>query len=193
MALRKFRVSRERSRTILPTFTAGLLHDQLTHRSQVHTLPPHLPHRPQVAPVVPPGYARRHAGGGEAERVDLLAPRGPAGACPAHDASYHLDIFAYLPPVINDPAASERRRPAAVAVLGEDAVSDGPLLMVAEDMSEFLDRVPGCFFVLGAMPETPSPAEPHHSPRFDIDEQALPLGTAILAGVAGDFLRKQND
>ena len=47
-------------------------------------------------------------------------------------------------------------------------------MMVAEDMAEYLNRVPGSFFVLGAMPDGVSWAEPHHSPRFDIDERALP-------------------
>jgi metal-dependent amidase/aminoacylase/carboxypeptidase family protein len=30
--------------------------------------------------------------------------------------------------------------------------------------------------------------EPHHSPRFDIDERALPLGAAILAQATANWL-----
>jgi metal-dependent amidase/aminoacylase/carboxypeptidase family protein len=33
-------------------------------------------------------------------------------------------------------------------------------------------------------------AEPHHSPRFDIDEAALPLGAAILAQATFEWLNR---
>jgi amidohydrolase len=110
------------------------------------------------------------------------------GVCAAHGAGYQLIFRDYAPPVVNDAGASEHLRAVAAAVLGDEAVADGPMMMVAEDVAEFLDRTPGCFFVLGAMPETTTP-EPHHSPRFDIDERALPLGVAILAQATVDWLR----
>ena len=117
------------------------------------------------------------------ERMDALL----AGVCTAHSASYQLTWRDFTPPVINDAAATEHLRVAAAAVLGEAAVDGGPMMMVAEDVSEFLNRTPGSFFVLGAMPESTRP-EPHHSPRFDIDERALPLGAAILAQATCDWL-----
>jgi amidohydrolase len=117
------------------------------------------------------------------ERMDALL----AGVCAAHNASYQLTWRDFTPPVVNDAVATGRLRTAAAAVLGDAAVADGPMMMVAEDVSEFLNRTPGSFFVLGAMPESTRP-EPHHSPRFDIDERALPLGAAILAQAAFDWL-----
>lgn len=111
-----------------------------------------------------------------------------SGVCAAHGASYTLTFSDYAPPVVNDAGATQQLRSAAVAVLGEDAVAGGPMMMVAEDVAEYLNRVPGSFFVLGAMPPAATVAEPHHSPRFDIDERALPLGAAILATVAGRAL-----
>jgi amidohydrolase len=110
------------------------------------------------------------------------------GVCAAHGASYQLSFRDFTPPVVNDAGAAEHLRAVAAAVLGADAVADGPMMMVAEDVAEFLDRTPGCFFVLGAMPATTTP-EPHHSPRFDIDERSLPLGAAILAQATADWLR----
>jgi amidohydrolase len=110
------------------------------------------------------------------------------GVCAAQGAGYRLHFSDYAPPVVNDPAATIPLRAATVAVLGADAVADGPRMMVSEDMAEFLNRVPGSFFVLGALKEGSKPAEPHHSPRFDVDERALPLGVAILAEAAARFL-----
>jgi amidohydrolase len=123
------------------------------------------------------------------------------GVCAAHGASYALTFRDYAPPVVNDAGATEHLRVAAAAVLGDAAVADGPMMMVAEDVAEFLDRTPGCFFVLGAMPGQRARSEtgrsgdaewrpePHHSPRFDINERALPLGVAILAQATVDWLR----
>jgi len=55
-------------------------------------------------------------------------------------------------------------------------------------MSEFLNRVPGCFFFLGSASDVNGPVYPHHNPRFDIDESILPDGVAILAGAALRYL-----
>ncbi|MEI2689947.1 MAG: amidohydrolase [Anaerolineae bacterium] len=112
-----------------------------------------------------------------------------AGVCAAHGAGYRLSWSDFTTPVINDAAATAHLAAVAAAVLGEAAVADGPMMMVAEDVAELLNRTPGSFFVLGAMPEARTP-EPHHSPRFDIDERALPLGAAILAQATYDWLRK---
>ena len=111
------------------------------------------------------------------------------GVCAAFGASYTLEVTFHAPPLVNDPDAAEYVRRVASEVLGPDAVADGPMLTVAEDMAEVLNRVPGCFLVLGAQPGSNGQPEPHHSPRFDIDEQAMPLGVAILAGVAEEYLR----
>jgi amidohydrolase len=122
------------------------------------------------------------------------------GLCAAHGASYTLSWRDFTPPVVNDAAAATHVHAVAAAVLGAEGVADGPMMMVAEDVAELLNRTPGCFFVLGAMPEQrarsetgPSEAtawrpEPHHSPRFDIDERALPLGAAILAQATANWL-----
>lgn len=121
---------------------------------------------------------------GVVERMHTLL----AGICAAHGASYRLELSDYAPPVVNDPIATAQLRIAAEAILGPQAVADGPMMMVAEDMAEYLNRVPGSFFVLGAMSDDVSWAEPHHSPRFDIDERAMPLGVAILAETAAGYL-----
>jgi amidohydrolase len=54
--------------------------------------------------------------------------------------------------------------------------------MGGEDMSVFLERVPGCFFFVGSAPE--GRPRPHHSPIFDFDERALAVGTVLLEAAA---------
>src|SRR5438445_5046361 len=48
-----------------------------------------------------------------------------------------------------------------------------------EDMSFFLAKVPGTFAFVGSAPPG-KPASPHHSPTFDIDEEALVIGAELL-------------
>ncbi len=73
---------------------------------------------------------------------------------------------------------------AARGVLGESQVfSPNSPVAASDDMSVFLDRVPGCYaFVGAALPDGSSGN--HHSPAFAIDEGALRCGTKTLVAAA---------
>lgn len=60
--------------------------------------------------------------------------------------------------------------------------------MVGEDMSYFLQEVPGTFFFLSNPREVEGEIYPHHNPRFDIDEDLLWMGTSLLVQTSVDFL-----
>jgi amidohydrolase len=95
-----------------------------------------------------------------------------------------------FPPTQNDPDLAGLVRSAAASVVGQDSVrSDaGIRTMAAEDFAEFATRVPGCYFFLGARDETVGAVHPHHSPYFDLSEEALPLGVDILEEAAVRYL-----
>ena len=57
----------------------------------------------------------------------------------------------------------------------------------AEDFGCFSEIAPGAMFLLGTLIE--GDERVGHNQRFDIDERALPIGTAILAECALRFLR----
>ena len=61
--------------------------------------------------------------------------------------------------------------------------------MGADDMSEFLNAVPGCYFFVGAANAERGLQSPHHSPTFDFDERALDIGVQVLSSVALEFLQ----
>ena len=72
-------------------------------------------------------------------------------------------------------------------MLGSDKIEGSQRSTPSEDMSIFLQLVPGTYFVLGAGgPEYP----PHHSPQFRWDDSVLPLGAAIMAGIVSHFSQK---
>ncbi len=83
---------------------------------------------------------------------------------------------------INDRAMAEMVIETARELFGEENVDVETQTLGGEDMSVFLDRVPGCFFFVGSAPA--GGHRPHHSPDFDIDERALAVGTVLFEAVA---------
>ncbi|MBI1737263.1 MAG: hypothetical protein HYR51_18990 [Candidatus Rokubacteria bacterium] len=61
------------------------------------------------------------------------------------------------------------------AELGRDALTDDAVSMASDDVSRFLEERPGCFFFVGAAPES-GPPRPHHAPEFEMHEGALAIG-----------------
>ncbi len=69
------------------------------------------------------------------------------------------------------------------ALVGPENVV-GYQTLTSEDFSEYLHRVPGCFFFVGSRNEAKGRIHTHHSASFDIDEDALPLAVEMLTAVA---------
>jgi amidohydrolase len=95
------------------------------------------------------------------------------------------------PPVtFNDPALTERILPTLRRVAGANAVTLNKPLTPAEDFSRYQERIPGVFLFLGIRPAgtDSTAAAPNHSPRFYVDEAALPIGVRALAQLAVDYL-----
>jgi amidohydrolase len=92
------------------------------------------------------------------------------------------------PAVINDPDMAALVTRVAQQVLGRENVLSGMRTMGADDMSLFLNAVPGCYFFVGAADSGRGLNSPHHSPTFDFDERALDIGVQVLASVALEFL-----
>jgi amidohydrolase len=88
------------------------------------------------------------------------------------------------PAVVNDAAAVERVRRHAALTVGEANVIEPDPMAAAEDFAYFLRQVPGAFAFIGAGNAARGITAPHHSPRFDIDESALPIGAVLLARIA---------
>lgn len=92
----------------------------------------------------------------------------------------------------NDPALMEKSVPTLRAVAGANHLVVVAPSTTAEDFSRFQQRIPGVFFFLGITPPGTDPAKvaPNHSPRFFVDEAALPTGVRALAHLAVDYLSR---
>lgn len=111
------------------------------------------------------------------------------GVCESQGATYDLHYWELYPPVINDGAIAGLVRSVAEEVV-ESAIGVVPecQTMGGEDMSFFLQEVPGCYFFLGSANADKGLAYPHHHPRFDFDETALAMGVEIFVRCVEKYL-----
>jgi amidohydrolase len=113
------------------------------------------------------------------------------GIATAMGGSCEVEMIDGCPPCINDKAMAEVVHKAAVAAVGEKDVDDSEEVLSSgsDDMACFLETVPGCYFIVGAENAEKGANYPHHHPRFNIDEDALPIGIEVLARAAMEYLK----
>ena len=92
----------------------------------------------------------------------------------------------------NDATIANLVRQAAADLLGTDNVHPKRPEMGAEDFSILTSQAPGAMFSLGVKPVGSEMTLQLHSPNFDLDEEALPIGAAIFAETARRYLA-END
>ena len=99
----------------------------------------------------------------------------------------------YNPATVNDPKMAEVVRGRARELVGPDNMSADHRTMGAEDAAHFLKAAPGAYVFIGAgVHDDEDKNEPHHSPRFEINEDALPISVALVTGAALDMLAKNS-
>ncbi len=103
---------------------------------------------------------------------------------------YRLRYLRGSPPVNNDGLLTGFVSRVARQVVGAEQVVEIPKSTGGEDFAWYQQKTRGTFVRLGCH----DPADPQqralHTPTFDLDEAALPLGTALLAAVAVEWLHE---
>jgi amidohydrolase len=101
---------------------------------------------------------------------------------------YNLEVEIGSPPMINDKRVSDLIRQTGVDLLGVENVHDLHKTLGAEDFGSFMEHAPGAMFTLGVQKAGHEEYYLHH-PMFELDERALPIGTAVLVEAALRLLR----
>jgi amidohydrolase len=114
------------------------------------------------------------------ERIRRVA----GGVAEALQCRAEVEVKEGNPPVVNDAAVAEMARGVAARVVGEHGVVRPEPTMGGEDMAIYFERVPGCFVFVGSANPARGLDQPHHSPRFDFDEEALAIGCEFLVAAA---------
>lgn len=106
----------------------------------------------------------------------------------AWGGDYALTITRGYPSLYNDPDVVRVLTQTAQDLLGSGGLAEERPTLGAEDFSYMAQQAPGAMLMLGV--KAPH-GEPRylHTPNFDIDENALPVGAALLAEAALRLLR----
>jgi len=122
-------------------------------------------------------------------RVASLIRQIAASVCRAFGATCEVEINDGYPMTVNDPGVTARVTKLLGSVPGTRTIQVPPLL-VAEDFSLFLQKVPGTYYFLGTRNQEKGCVSPNHSSRFRIDEDVMKYGSASLALIAFSFTRE---
>ena len=109
---------------------------------------------------------------------DLVAELAGSTGC-----TFEIVELGRTPAVVNDPGVTGLVRSAAVEVVGAGAVVELPPVSPSDDVAEFLTRIPGSYFFVGAG-RADGTSGMHHNPGFAIDEGCMPIAAAVLAAAA---------
>ncbi len=108
------------------------------------------------------------------------------GVARALGGDFELRIEEGFPSSKNNPEIASLIRRVAIDLLGDDCLHPPEPGMGAEDFGLLANLAPGAMFGLGTKGERE--LGEGHSPTFDIDERALPIGAAILAEATRRYL-----
>jgi amidohydrolase len=107
----------------------------------------------------------------------------------AHGATAEITYESMAPVVWKSPDLLRRMVPTFRQAFGEENVVELEPTMGGEDFAFFSQEVPGLYFVLGVRNESIGAVHPLHSPKFTLDEVALPLGVKAMSVMAIDYLK----
>lgn len=109
------------------------------------------------------------------------------GQAASYGMSVEIEYDRGYPPTINHKAETDYVRALAKRYAGADKVYDMPQpIMGSEDFSYMLEKRPGCYFFVGTARTDNDP--PLHHPRYDFNDDILPVGTAFWVELAENWL-----
>lgn len=124
-----------------------------------------------------------------AKRIPKLLKEIAEGIARSAGASAEVNYQTGYPVLINPTEATGFARNTIARMLGKDAIYEIPQpLMGSEDFAYYLQKVPGSFLRLGTRNPKKNAVYPWHHPKFTVDEEAIKIGSSVLAGLAIDFL-----
>lgn len=109
----------------------------------------------------------------------------------SNGAQVEIEYSHGYPACINDMDCTELLSKSASKIVGEENVIQMEELdMGVDDIAYYLEKTPGTYFYLGTRnPEKEAIYSEHH-PKYNIDEDALWIGTAVYAQAILDYFNK---
>ena len=95
-----------------------------------------------------------------------------------------INIDVGYPFVLNDEELTDNAKKNAGEYLGKENIEETELRMGAEDFAYYSHKIPACFFRLGVGNISKGITAGVHTPKFNIDEDAIEIGMGIMAWLA---------
>jgi IAA-amino acid hydrolase len=120
---------------------------------------------------------------------EVVEGQAAVGRCAATVDFMEEELRPY-PATVNDEGMYAHVKAVAEGMLGPANVRLMPQLMGAEDFGFYAEKIPAAFFGIGICGGSGEEVHGVHTPYLVIDEDALPVGAALHAAVAIEFLNK---
>jgi amidohydrolase len=167
------------ARNVAPTETAVLSVTKIVAGEAYNVIP-------QTAQLGGTARAFSHA---VMAQLETSMRRIAKGVAEGLGATVEVDFRLLFAPTVNDAEQAEFAASICSELVGAHNVDrDPPPIMASEDLSFMLEKVPGCYINIGN-----GGAEAGyevHSPGYDFNDEALPLGAAFLARVVEMKLKR---
>lgn len=131
------------------------------------------------------GTARTISESSRAEVKQSIARR-LQGIAQANNCELQFEWVQGYPPIVNDPRMAEYV--AKIARLIASFVPIEKPTMAGEDFAYYLEKVPGCFFLIGVQADPQLPYPPLHNNHYDFTDASLKTGIRMFANLAKNFL-----
>ncbi len=117
-------------------------------------------------------------------KAHVLMKKMAEGMAESMGGECEFTIMRGYPFLINEEKLTEAARAYAEEYLGADQVVDLDIWMAAEDFAYYSQVTDSCFYRIGTGNEAKDTYHSVHTPRFDIDEDALRTSTGLMAYIA---------
>ncbi|XID92176.1 M20 family metallopeptidase [Paenibacillaceae bacterium WGS1546] len=116
------------------------------------------------------------------------------GIADAYRCTARLNYIHQVPVLVNREENTRFVEAAIDGILGRERRGPAAPTLAGEDFALYLEKLPGCFFWLGSGPlQDAESAYGLHHPRYRLHEECIPVGSALLAGIALSRLSESPD
>jgi amidohydrolase len=105
-------------------------------------------------------------------------------------AQADMEYIPIAPPLINDTGIAKLAAASLCKLYGDNILGDLEKVMGGEDFAYLCEKTPGTMAFVGIGNKAKNTDYPLHSDKFNIDEDVLPIGAALHAQFALDFLNQ---
>ena len=121
-------------------------------------------------------------------KVRASLERRCVGIADANDCEVRFEWTEGYPPTVNDPAMADYVAKIAKQTFGPDRYYPVPRpSMGGEDFAYYLQKVPGCFFLVGVEPLDRPTYPPLHSDHYDFTDGSLAVGMRMFVELVRNY------